>query len=121
MRRRERRRGFTSCRAFSGLRQGISPREIEAIERREGVRFVPLQKVALQKALSHSVLILTGGPGTGKTTTIKGLIALLEARRKVVALAAPTGRAAQAAVGGDRAGGEDDPSAAQVQPPGDGI
>ncbi len=77
------------------IETGDIPREIEAIERREGVRFVPLQKVALQKALSHSVLILTGGPGTGKTTTIKGLIALLEARRKVVALAAPTGRAAK--------------------------
>ncbi len=77
------------------IETGDIPREIEAIERREGVRFAPLQKVALQKALSHSVLILTGGPGTGKTTTIKGLIALLEAREKVVALAAPTGRAAK--------------------------
>ena len=45
--------------------------------------------------MSHNLLVLTGGPGTGKTTTIKGLIALLEARKKKIALAAPTGRAAK--------------------------
>ena len=59
------------------------------------MRFAPHQRLALQKALSHSLLILTGGPGTGKTTTIVGLIALLEARKKRVALSAPTGRAAK--------------------------
>ena len=69
--------------------------EIAAIEQRDGVRFAALQKVALEKALSHNLLVLTGGPGTGKTTTIKGMIALLEARGKDVALAAPTGRAAK--------------------------
>ncbi len=77
------------------IETGDIPREIEAIERRDGVKFAPLQKVALEKALCHSMLILTGGPGTGKTTTVKGLIALLEARKKTIALAAPTGRAAK--------------------------
>ncbi len=69
--------------------------EIAAIEKRDGIRFASLQKVALEKALSHSLLVLTGGPGTGKTTTIRGLIALFEARDKGVLLAAPTGRAAK--------------------------
>lgn len=74
---------------------GNIPAEIRAIEQRDGVTFAPRQKLALEKALSHNLLVLTGGPGTGKTTTIKGLIALLEARNKKIALAAPTGRAAK--------------------------
>jgi exodeoxyribonuclease V alpha subunit len=77
------------------IETGDIQQEIDSIERRDGVKFATLQRVALEKALSHSLLVLTGGPGTGKTTTIKGLLALLEARRKVVALAAPTGRAAK--------------------------
>ncbi|MDP6042461.1 MAG: helix-hairpin-helix domain-containing protein, partial [Candidatus Latescibacteria bacterium] len=74
---------------------GDIPVEIAAIEQRDDVTFAPRQKEALEKALSHNLLVLTGGPGTGKTTTIKGLIALLEARKKKIALAAPTGRAAK--------------------------
>ena len=74
---------------------GDIPAEIVAIEERDQVTFAPRQKQALEKALSHNLLVLTGGPGTGKTTTIKGLIALLEARKKKIALAAPTGRAAK--------------------------
>jgi exodeoxyribonuclease V alpha subunit len=46
-------------------------------------------------ALTHPVSILTGGPGTGKTTCLKALIATLEAQRKSYALASPTGRAAK--------------------------
>ena len=77
------------------IETGDINREISAIEERDGVRFAAQQKVALQKALGHSLLVLTGGPGTGKTTTIRGLISLFEARGKDVALAAPTGRAAK--------------------------
>jgi exodeoxyribonuclease V alpha subunit len=69
--------------------------EIDQIEKRLEVRFAPLQKDALKKAVQTHLLVLTGGPGTGKTTTIRGLIALLEARKRRVALAAPTGRAAK--------------------------
>jgi exodeoxyribonuclease V alpha subunit len=50
---------------------------------------------AVRTALSHPVSILTGGPGTGKTTTIRALIAALETARKRYALASPTGRAAK--------------------------
>lgn len=88
----------TRCYQLSQVQRielGNIPAEIRAIEQRDEVTFAPRQKTALEKALSHNLLVLTGGPGTGKTTTIKGLIALLEARNKKIALAAPTGRAAK--------------------------
>ena len=88
----------TRCYQLSQVQRielGNIPAEIRAIEQRDGVTFAPRQKTALEKALSHNLLVLTGGPGTGKTTTIKGLIALLEARNKKIALAAPTGRASK--------------------------
>ncbi len=88
----------TRCYQLSQVQRielGNIPAEIKVIEQRDGVTFAPRQKLALGKALSHNLLVLTGGPGTGKTTTIKGLIALLEARKKKIALAAPTGRAAK--------------------------
>jgi exodeoxyribonuclease V alpha subunit len=53
------------------------------------------QRSAVQMALSHPVSILTGGPGTGKTTCLKALIATLDAQGKTYALASPTGRAAK--------------------------
>jgi exodeoxyribonuclease V alpha subunit len=53
------------------------------------------QQEAIRAALSHPVSVLTGGPGTGKTTCLKALIAALEAAHKTYALASPTGRAAK--------------------------
>lgn len=53
------------------------------------------QQSAIDMALTHPVSILTGGPGTGKTTCLKALINALEAQRKKYALASPTGRAAK--------------------------
>jgi len=53
------------------------------------------QQQAVNQALIHPVSILTGGPGTGKTTCLKALITTLEAQHKKVALASPTGRAAR--------------------------
>ena len=55
----------------------------------------PEQRQAVQLALTHKVSVLTGGPGTGKTTTLRALIQVLERRRHPVALASPTGRAAK--------------------------
>ncbi|MBI1800375.1 MAG: ATP-dependent RecD-like DNA helicase, partial [Chloroflexi bacterium] len=53
------------------------------------------QQEAVRSALTHKITILTGGPGTGKTTTVRGLIGLLQARQHTFRLAAPTGRAAK--------------------------
>ena len=60
-----------------------------------GLALVERQQQAVRLALTERVVILTGGPGTGKTTTLRALICLLQARRKSVVLAAPTGRAAK--------------------------
>jgi len=69
--------------------------EIERLEALLGISYDPLQKKAAGMAMSCGVFILTGGPGTGKTTTLNAIIALLEGQGKKVALAAPTGRAAK--------------------------
>lgn len=69
--------------------------EIRALEGREGICFAQLQREGIRSALSHQISILTGGPGTGKTTTLNAIISLFEARGHKVALAAPTGRAAK--------------------------
>jgi exodeoxyribonuclease V alpha subunit len=53
------------------------------------------QRSAIRMALSHPVSVLTGGPGTGKTTCLQALIAVIESARKDYALASPTGRAAK--------------------------
>ena len=61
----------------------------------KGVQLVAQQLAAIQIALTHKVTILTGGPGTGKTTTLRALLDLLDRGRFSYALASPTGRAAK--------------------------
>ena len=68
---------------------------IDQLERTLGIRFAALQRRAINEALNDNVFILTGGPGTGKTTTLNAVIALLREQGLKVALAAPTGRAAK--------------------------
>ena len=70
-------------------------KNIEAIENRLGIRYAEKQKQAIREALQKGILILTGGPGTGKTTTLNAIILLLEESGEKVFLAAPTGRAAK--------------------------
>ena len=60
-----------------------------------GIEYEEQQRRAIETALSRRLLILTGGPGTGKTTTLNGILALYEKRKLRVLLAAPTGRAAK--------------------------
>lgn len=69
--------------------------EIYAFEAAQGIEFDDKQRAAIEIAVNQGMLILTGGPGTGKTTTVKGIIALMQNRGMKVALAAPTGRAAK--------------------------
>lgn len=68
---------------------------ISQIEEEEKIELDELQKLAVEKAYNSGVFILTGGPGTGKTTTIKTMIRLFEKRGLSICLAAPTGRAAK--------------------------
>jgi exodeoxyribonuclease V alpha subunit len=62
---------------------------------RELIRLTPQQEVAVQTAVNQKVTILTGGPGTGKTTTLRTLLDLLDSHKRTYALASPTGRAAK--------------------------
>ena len=68
---------------------------IAELEESNGIRYADLQRDAITAALSEGMLVLTGGPGTGKTTTLNAIIKILQSRGKKVLLAAPTGRAAQ--------------------------
>ncbi len=64
-------------------------------ERNGGIAYAHLQKVAIAGALENGVMILTGGPGTGKTTVVRALLRIFRSMDLRVALAAPTGRAAK--------------------------
>ena len=68
---------------------------IDAIEKKYQIKYAELQRKAIIMALEVGLLILTGGPGTGKTTTLKSIINILEKNGEKVYLAAPTGKAAQ--------------------------
>ena len=69
--------------------------EIDRIERENGFAYADKQREAIRCALDKGLLILTGGPGTGKTTTLNAIIRILKERGEEVMLAAPTGRAAK--------------------------
>jgi exodeoxyribonuclease V alpha subunit len=68
---------------------------IDWVEARLGVRLAPGQRDGVGRALSSKILIVTGGPGVGKTTIIRGILAILRAKGVTPLLAAPTGRAAK--------------------------
>ena len=70
-------------------------KRINRIEKETGTRLDEMQKQAVAAAASHGLFILTGGPGTGKTTTINAIIRYFEEEGAELRLAAPTGRAAK--------------------------
>ena len=68
---------------------------VSEIEAEQGITYAPQQRQAVELAAKTGVVILTGGPGTGKTTTVRGIVALFEKMGLDIVLAAPTGRAAK--------------------------
>ena len=70
-------------------------RVVTEIERTQGITYAAQQRRAVELAAQRGVLIITGGPGTGKTTTVRGIVALFQRMGLDIVLAAPTGRAAK--------------------------
>lgn len=82
----------SQCASFD---EGDIDRLIMKVERESSLVYDSKQRSAIHSALGSGVMILTGGPGTGKTTVIKGIISIFSGLGMDVALAAPTGRAAK--------------------------
>jgi exodeoxyribonuclease V alpha subunit len=70
-------------------------RALAWFESQNAITLAPEQRAALASSLRAKVSVITGGPGTGKTTIVKGLLRILEKKNRRIALAAPTGRAAK--------------------------
>ncbi len=80
---------------FPAVKIADIDKHIETIEKYNNIEYAALQKQAITEALSRGLLVLTGGPGTGKTTTLNAIIKILKDKGQKVLLCAPTGRAAQ--------------------------
>ena len=80
---------------FPPPRMSTLAETIDNIEYENDIKYEDLQRMAIATAANKGLLILTGGPGTGKTTAIKGIIKVFEKQNLDIALAAPTGRAAK--------------------------
>ena len=85
--------GLMKARAESG-KADLSV-DVEAIEKKVGMTYDDVQRDAIRQAATAKVMVLTGGPGTGKTTTTHGIISAYKAYGLKILLAAPTGRAAK--------------------------
>lgn len=91
------------CRMELRIPSGLD-KLISRLEREQGITYAAQQRKAVELAASRQVMLLTGGPGTGKTTCLRGVMALFDTLGLETALAAPTGRAAKRlseATGGD--------------------
>ncbi|MCC5909571.1 MAG: ATP-dependent RecD-like DNA helicase [Clostridiaceae bacterium] len=69
--------------------------ELQLLQQQEGISLAKNQKEAIKQAVENGLLVITGGPGTGKTTTINTLIKMFEKLKMKITLAAPTGRASK--------------------------
>lgn len=78
----------------SDVRVNLS-KVIERIEKEQGISYAPQQKETIEIAAESHVMVLTGGPGTGKTTTVRAILALFDILGLTTVLTAPTGRAAK--------------------------
>ena len=92
---------LSACVRLNGLlavdadRSPQAGKTVSEIEAEQGITYAPQQRQAVELAAKTGVVILTGGPGTGKTTTVRGVVALFEKMGLDIVLAAPTGRAAK--------------------------
>ena len=68
---------------------------IASLEAKQGIRYAPRQRETLQMALENQIVVITGGPGTGKTTSIRAILAMFDRLGIKTLLTAPTGRAAK--------------------------
>src|SRR5439155_3948160 len=68
---------------------------LQWVEQKMGLELAPAQRDAIRRATQEKVLVITGGPGVGKTTLVRGIIEIFTAKKMRVALCAPTGRAAK--------------------------
>lgn len=83
------------CNSPSNLPSIQVDKAIVWAQQKAGFTFAPMQEKAIRNGLENKVSILTGGPGTGKTTILSGLVKILKAKKVRILLASPTGRAAQ--------------------------
>ena len=86
---------LTELASFPTTPPAALDRDLRVLELAQGFDYAPLQRQAIRLALSSRVMVLTGGPGTGKTTTVNAILSLYESKYDRVALCAPTGRAAK--------------------------
>ena len=75
--------------------EDMMEKRLRKVERQEQISLDPMQHKAVIESIKHGLLVLTGGPGTGKTTTINTMIQFFESEGMSILLAAPTGRAAK--------------------------
>ncbi len=82
-------------REMAALSETTAAADIDRLEKKLHIHYAEQQRAALSAAAAHHVMILTGGPGTGKTTAVNGMIFMAQHKGLSVQLAAPTGRAAK--------------------------
>ena len=87
-------------------------RALPWVEGKTGLSLAESQADAVRLTLNSKAMVITGGPGVGKTTIVNAILRILDAKGVTLLLCAPTGRAAKTDDGGHRVRGHDDPPAA---------